>query len=68
MLIPTINEPVEVLRKTLLACNDLKYPHRTLVLDDGASFAIRWPKKSMTRIRAKRLAPAENQGTVSTPI
>ena len=35
VLIPTINEPVEVLRKTLLACNDLKYPHRTLVLDDG---------------------------------
>ena len=35
VLIPTKNESVAVLRKTLLACNDLKYPHRTLVLDDG---------------------------------
>lgn len=36
ILIPTKNEPIHVLRKTLLACNDLKYPHRTLVLDDGS--------------------------------
>jgi cellulose synthase (UDP-forming) len=35
VLIPTKNEPVAILRKTLLACNDLKYPHRTLLLDDG---------------------------------
>lgn len=35
VLIPTKNESVDILRKTLLACNDLKYPHRTLVLDDG---------------------------------
>ena len=35
VLIPTKNEPVSILRKTLLACNDLKYPHRTLLLDDG---------------------------------
>ena len=35
VLIPTKNEPIHILRKTLLACNDLKYPHRTLVLDDG---------------------------------
>jgi cellulose synthase (UDP-forming) len=35
VLIPTKNESVAVLRKTLLACNDLRYPHRTLVLDDG---------------------------------
>ena len=35
VLIPTKNEPVSVLRKTFLACNDLSYPHRTLVLDDG---------------------------------
>ncbi len=35
VFIPTKNEPVHVLRKTLLACNDLRYPHRTLVLDDG---------------------------------
>lgn len=35
VLIPTKSESVSVLRKTLLACNDMKYPHRTLVLDDG---------------------------------
>ena len=35
VLVPTMNEPVSILRKTLLACNDLKYPHRTLLLDDG---------------------------------
>jgi len=35
VLIPTKSESVSILRKTLLACNDLKYPHRTLLLDDG---------------------------------
>jgi len=35
VLVPTKSEPVSVLRRTLLACNDLKYAHRTLVLDDG---------------------------------
>lgn len=35
IFVPTKNEPVHMLRKTLLACNDLQYPHRTLVLDDG---------------------------------
>ncbi|MCK4537695.1 MAG: cellulose synthase, partial [Candidatus Krumholzibacteria bacterium] len=35
VLIPTLNESVAVLRTTLLACNDIEYPHRTLVLDDG---------------------------------
>lgn len=35
VLVPTKNEPGSILRKTLLACNDLKYPHRTLLLDDG---------------------------------
>lgn len=36
VFIPTKDEKVSILRKTLLACNDLKYPHRTLVLDDGS--------------------------------
>jgi cellulose synthase (UDP-forming) len=35
VFITTKNESVTVLRKTLLACNDLRYSHRTLVLDDG---------------------------------
>lgn len=41
VLIPTKNEPVTILRKTLLACNELKYPHRTMVLDDSASDEVR---------------------------
>ena len=36
VFVPTKNEPVAVLRTTLLACKDLRYPHRTVVLDDGA--------------------------------
>lgn len=41
VFIPTMNESVDVLRKTLLACNKLKYPHRTLVLDDGGRSEVR---------------------------
>lgn len=36
VLVPTMKEPIPVLRKTLIACGDMKYPHRTLVLDDGS--------------------------------
>ena len=36
VFVPTKSEPVAILRTTLLACNDLRYPHRTVVLDDGA--------------------------------
>jgi cellulose synthase (UDP-forming) len=35
VFIPTKDESVSVLRKSLLACNDMKYPHRTVLLDDG---------------------------------
>jgi cellulose synthase (UDP-forming) len=35
VFIPTKSESIAILRKTLLACNDLRYPHRTVVLDDG---------------------------------
>jgi cellulose synthase/poly-beta-1,6-N-acetylglucosamine synthase-like glycosyltransferase len=41
VFISTKNEPVEVLRHTLLACNDLMYPHRTVVLDDGDRAAVK---------------------------
>ena len=41
VFIPTMSESVAILRKTLLACNDLKYPHRTLVLDDGGREEVR---------------------------
>ena len=35
VLVPTYDEPADVLRITLLGCRDLKYPHKTYVLDDG---------------------------------
>jgi cellulose synthase (UDP-forming) len=35
VLIPTVNEPIDILRMTLLGCRDLTYPHKTYVLDDG---------------------------------
>ena len=41
VLIPTFDESVQVLRKTLLACNNLTYPHRTLMLDDGNRGEVR---------------------------
>ncbi len=33
--IPTINEPVEMVRRTVLAAMRMKYPHQTWLLDDG---------------------------------
>ncbi|MBN1886293.1 MAG: glycosyltransferase, partial [Candidatus Krumholzibacteriota bacterium] len=41
VLVPTMNEDVPVLRTTLLACNDMAYPHRTIVLDDGGRAEVR---------------------------
>lgn len=35
IFIPTLDEELNILRKTLLACNNIKYPHRTVILDDG---------------------------------
>jgi len=35
VFVPTYNEPLDILRMTLIGCRDLKYPHTTYVLDDG---------------------------------
>ena len=35
VFIPTYNEPVEMLRRTVLAARDMKHPHQTWLLDDG---------------------------------
>ena len=35
VMVPTYNESVDILRMTLLGCNDITYPHTTYVLDDG---------------------------------
>ncbi len=35
VLIATYNEPLEILRDTVACAVDIRYPHRTLLLDDG---------------------------------
>lgn len=35
VFIPTYNEPVEIVRRTLLAARNIDYPHATWLLDDG---------------------------------
>jgi cellulose synthase (UDP-forming) len=35
VLVPSYNEPVDLVRKTLLAAVAMDYPHRTWLLDDG---------------------------------
>ncbi|MGI9577497.1 MAG: glycosyltransferase family 2 protein [Microthrixaceae bacterium] len=35
VLVPTYDEPVEILRATLLGCAAITHPHRTWLLDDG---------------------------------
>ena len=35
VLIPTYNEPIDVLSATLAGCAAISYPHQTYVLDDG---------------------------------
>jgi len=33
--IPTYNEDVSIIRKTVLGCSNIRYPHKTYILDDG---------------------------------
>lgn len=41
VLVPTKGEPLWVLRRTLLAAQRIRYPHRTLVLDDAGRPEVR---------------------------
>jgi cellulose synthase (UDP-forming) len=41
VLIPTYNEPVELLRETILCAVNIRYPHQTFVLDDGNRSGVR---------------------------
>lgn len=36
VLIPTYREPLHVIRRTVMAARDLRYPHQTWVLDDAS--------------------------------
>lgn len=41
VFVPTFNEPIDILRGTLVACTRIGYPHRTFVLDDGGRDEVR---------------------------
>jgi cellulose synthase (UDP-forming) len=42
VLVPTYNEPIGVLRRTLVGCQAMDYPHKTVwVLDDGRREEVR---------------------------
>jgi cellulose synthase (UDP-forming) len=41
VFIPTVNEPVDVLRRTARAALGIKYPHETWILDDGQRAEVR---------------------------
>ncbi|MGL6227004.1 MAG: glycosyltransferase [Thermoguttaceae bacterium] len=41
VFVPTVNEPVEILRETLSSCNAMDYPHETYLLDDGNRESMR---------------------------
>lgn len=52
--IPTYNEDISVIRKTVLGCATISYPHTTYILDDGnrpelAKKAIEWGCEYITR-------------------
>ncbi|MBE7444659.1 MAG: glycosyltransferase [Planctomycetia bacterium] len=45
--IPTYNEDISIIRKTALSCVNIRYPHKTYILDDGnrpelAKEAVSW--------------------------
>lgn len=41
VFIPTLNEDLETLEKTIKGCLNMRYPHRTYVLDDGNRRKVR---------------------------
>ncbi|MBI5026964.1 MAG: glycosyltransferase [Nitrospirae bacterium] len=41
VFITTLNEPPDLLRKTVLGCLKMKYPHKTYLLDDGRRPEVR---------------------------
>ena len=52
--IPTYNEDVSIIRKTVLGCVNIRYPHKTYILDDGnrpelAKKAAEWGCGYITR-------------------
>ncbi len=59
VFIPTLNEPMDVVRRTVLAAVRMDYPHKTWVLDDGNRSEV----KAMAReLGCEYLARTTNEG------
>ncbi|HSF48336.1 MAG TPA: glycosyltransferase family 2 protein [Burkholderiales bacterium] len=58
VFIPTLNEPIEIVRRTALAATHMNYPHRTWLLDDGNRPAMR---KLARELGCRYLARADNK-------
>ena len=41
IFLPVYKEPLEILRRTIMAARNIKYPHQTIVLDDGKRDELR---------------------------
>ena len=41
VFITTYNEPLDLIRKTAIGARNIRYPHRTYILDDGARDSVR---------------------------
>jgi cellulose synthase (UDP-forming) len=57
VFVPTYNEPVDIVRKTLLAARGMDYPHVTWLLDDGNRAEM---KALAERLGVRYLARTEN--------
>jgi cellulose synthase (UDP-forming) len=59
VFIPTYNEPLAVLKPTVLAALAMRYPHRTYVLDDGRRDEVR---RFCAEVGAEYLTRPDNRG------
>lgn len=59
VFIPTYNEPLSVLKPTVLAALAMRYPHRTYVLDDGRRDEV---KRFCAEVGAEYLTRPDNRG------
>lgn len=59
VFIPTYNEPLSVLKPTVLAALSMRYPHRTYVLDDGRRDEVR---RFCAEVGAEYLRRPDNRG------
>src|SRR5512143_16410 len=57
VFVPTYNESIDLVRKTLLAARDMHYPHATWLLDDGNRPQMR---ELAERLGCRYLARADN--------